>query len=271
MIDVSRLINISYANNNSVPIVCTLVGSRAYQLDDEQSDSDFIALHLENSEHCLQHPSFKKDCQVIQKTYSLGLIETPKEQAKISIDSFEFWKFITLITKGSFSVYELLYMPPAYARVDFIPLLDLCRCALTSKIAEAAIGLANKNCCDKNKTTNKKAIMAYFRLLQALIFLRENTFEWKADLVFDYHKQRAAQDLLLKYKTNRSTRRLMVDNPDVFIEINEIIKLVQVAQTQSTLPAAPPQDTLLAILDALLNVRITQVKGESYSGIVLDT
>lgn len=177
-----------------IPVTCVLSGSRAYNLHAPGSDRDYLGLHFMDTWECLQHPDFRQNLQVIRKRFhynqSHELEEVPEgvKGSDVSLDSFEMWKFITLLLKGSFVTYEIMYLPTVLHKGEGANgLINLCRQGMTSKIGRVARGNVLHNWA-KRKSDRKTTIMAYYRLLQAIYFLREEEFEWDADRLWDYTK-----------------------------------------------------------------------------------
>ena len=85
------------------------------------------------------------------------------------------WKFISLYLKGSIVVYDVLYLSPTYNNPDMINILNQLREGINNKL-----GFSSKtyfmNNWKKDRTDQKKIVMSYYRLLQAIIFLRKEEY-----------------------------------------------------------------------------------------------
>jgi predicted nucleotidyltransferase len=175
-------------HHDTLPILCVLSGSRAYGLDIEESDRDYVAVHMMNTWECLEHPDFRQNLQVIRKRFDNDLeeLEPGKPGGSTSLDSFELWKFTSLLLKGAFVVHELLYLPSVvHQSIGADTLFDICREGMSAKISRVAKGNVMHDW-GKNRRNRKKTVMAYYRLLQAIFMLREEEFEANATALFEY-------------------------------------------------------------------------------------
>ena len=259
------VINTAYPSN-VYPVSCVLSGSRAYGLNLEDSDYDFIGIHLMDTWNCLQHPDFREKNQVVRRQFNKELEEehvgTPK--SFLSLDSFELWKLIDLVRKGSPVAYEVLYLPEIHHDNSSGNILSLMRGLLTSQIGRAAKGNAYHHW-RKQKTNRKKSIMAYYRLLQAIHFLRESgQFEWSAEALWGYGGELVShgKDLLKTYmdpdkRCNPigycSEEKELVEK--ISGEIDRLTEEVDRAMIVTKLPDRYPKDLMLEILDTIQKSR----------------
>jgi predicted nucleotidyltransferase len=244
-----------------IPLSCVLSGSRAYGLETPESDHDYIGIHLMNSWECLEHPFFRQDYQVINRRYTTDykqISTISEEKTAISLDSFEMWKFVDLIRKGSFQAYEILYLPEIHHAEGINNIILLCRACLTNKISKAVVGMV-MNTWGKDKSNRKKTVMAYYRLAQTIYLLKEGEFEWKADTLFDYIKTTTnlAGTLLLTYKdsTIRDTPIPEDALPTISHEIVHLMNEIDKAMIETSLPSEVPSDTLQNLLGVLKETR----------------
>lgn len=257
------LLNDGYPND-VMPISCILAGSRAYGLASEGSDRDYVGIHLMDTIHCLEHPDYRPDFQVIRKKFTKDLEEVPVgvKGGDISLDSFEMWKFLTLLTKGSFVVYEILYMPEVHHDPASGHIVELCRAALNNKIGRSAKGNAFHDW-RRDKSDKKKTVMAYYRLVQAIHFLREMEFEWRSDVLWEYVKSIIpVGGEVLKSYLNVETRKLPLEEGQVEKVASEIERLVDEvgrAMVITKLPDQSPETVVQEILQALVRTRAVMI------------
>jgi len=243
-----------------MPVSCILAGSQAYGLALKDSDRDYVGIHLMDTWSCLEHPDYRPDFQVIRRKFTKDFQEVSPgvKGGDISLDSFEMWKFINLITKGSFVTYEILYMPEIHHDICSNTLIELCRAALNNKIGKAAKCNAFHDW-RRDKSNRKKTVMAYYRLIQAIYFLREMEFEWKADSLWDYVKSIIpVGGEVLKQYMDVETRLLALDEGQLDKVASEIEKLVDEvgrAMVITKLPDQSPEAVVKEILQVLINTR----------------
>ena len=257
-----------------LPISCILTGSRAYELATEDSDRDYLGIHLMSTWECLEHPTYRKNCQVIRKRYSKDLIELTSsgdEISAVSIDSFEMWKFIDLINGGSYQAYEILWMPEIHHSENVDTLLTLCRYALTNKIGHTARGIAS-HYIESWPSNRKKMILAYYRLLQTIHYLlEEEGWEWKAPALWEYASNHSmiadisgGKELLISYM-NPETRKIEISQglqELVHKEIQDLMELTKVAMVATKLPSQVPEKVLRDILSVLKKTRSSMIQKE---------
>ena len=246
-----------------MPLSCVLSGSRIYGLATEDSDYDYLGIHLCNSWECLEHPNYRQDFQVIRKKYSAELKPTVgEEKSHISLDSFEMWKFIDLIVKGAFTAYELLYLPEIHHAEGIDQLISLCRGCLTTKIAHSVKGMI-LGTWGKHPNNRKKAIMAYYRLAQVIYLLREGEFEWNVDALFDYLKNAniILDEFLAKYKNQETRNKDMLEKEatESIGQISFLLNEVGRALITTSLPKEVPVDILQNLLGILKKTRAQMI------------
>lgn len=248
------------------PISCVLTGSRAYGCHVESSDRDYVGVHLMDTWECLEHPNFRKTPLVIRKQFTKDLEEMKPgtKGGDISLDSFEMWKFIDLLLKGSFVTYEILYMPVIHHDPGSDGLIELCRNGLTNRIGKAAKGNALHDW-RKDRKNRKKCVMAYLRLLQAIFYLKEEEFEWKAEALWSYAKPsglvEAGSEVLSTYMDPQLRKSELTEKELEFVpaEIGGLIDEVDLAMVTTKLPDQCPRRILDEILQRVKRTRSVMI------------
>lgn len=254
------LVDEGYEPFDVVPLCCVLSGSRAYGLASYDSDRDYLGIHMMSTWDCLEHPDFRARVQVIRQRFRSDLTEVPagEKGSDISLDSFETWKFITLYLKGSAVSYELLYLPALHSDPAADSLFTLMRQGVTNRIGKMARGVAMHDWA-KNKNNRKKAVMAYYRLMQAVVFLRENEFEWEIGNLLEYMEGsnivNTGKVIIGKYAEPEMRKSPIIEVEAVGREIHQLIDEVDKAGVTTTLPDQVPKEILEAILQKVKKTR----------------
>lgn len=255
------VINSAYPDD-VYPISCILTGSRAYGLDVGGSDWDFAGLHVMTTLNCLRHPNLRDKVQVIHKQYNAKLDSMfPGEPGGyVSLDSFEAWKFMSMLQKGSPVVYEILYMPEIHHDTSAGGIMVLMREALTNRIGKAAKGIVYHSW-RKRKRSRKRTIHAYYRLLQAIHFLREEEFEWDAEALWQYASPHGlvtmGKKIFESYK-DVEVRPTPVEEglvEKISDEIGRLTEEVDRAMVVTTLPDESPPEVIKKIDSVLVQCR----------------
>ena len=252
------IINTGYPSN-TYPVECVLVGSRGYGLNLANSDRDYVGIHFMDTWECLEHPKFRNSPLVLRRQFdeSLEEIEPGTKGGSISLDSFEIWKFIELMIKGAPVVYELLHMPYIHQDPSSGELLDTCRSGLSNKIGRAVKGMAYHNW-RKRKKDRKKTVITYYRLMQSILYLREEEFEWRAESLVEYTYPSElipfGQQLFSTYK-DPLVRTTQLDDKEVNSAEVEIDRLIEEVDRAMMVTKFPDQ-----YLDKVLNKVLTIVK-----------
>jgi hypothetical protein len=246
------IINEVYQDLDVIPLSCILTGSRAYGLSTDSSDRDHLAVHIMDTWYCLEHPDYRQGLQLISREY------VDEDGSEVSIQSFEMWKFISLFMKGGFNVYEILYMPEIHHDPGIDGIIAYMREGLTTKIGHSAIG----NCVSTWKRApdnRKKIIMSYYRLLQAILFLREEEFEWEADALWEYGGNSIPSgQALLKTYMNKETRKDKLSQGEIYflkIELEMLVGETNKAMMASMLPDKCPKEIRNKILEQTRKMR----------------
>lgn len=254
------LINNGYDPFDVVPMCCVLSGSRAYGLSIDESDRDYLGIHLMDTWDCLEHPDFRLRVQVIRQRFDDDFKQIPpgEKGGTISLDSFEMWKFISLFLKGSAASYELLYMPPVHCDPEAEELFHLMRSGITSRIGKAAKGVAIHSW-TKDKNNRKKTVIAYYRLMQALLFLKEGEFEWNIGNLLEYMEGsniiNVGKVVIGQYTEKELRQSPIIEVERVGSEINCLIDEVDKAGVVTRLPDQVPKPILKAILAKVKKTR----------------
>lgn len=258
------LINYGYEPFNVTPVCCILSGSRAYGLEFEESDRDYLGVHIMDTWDCLQHPDFRPKVDVIRQKFTEDLEPIPLgvKGGAISLDSFEMWKFISLFLKGSAASYELLYMPTVHCDPQTTRLFNLMREGVTSRIGKMAKGVTIHKWA-KDKQNRKKAVIAYYRLMQAIMFLREGEFEWDIGNLLEYMEGSGLVNIG-KVVIGQYTEKELRSSPiirveDVGFEMHNLINEVDRAGVSTRLPDRVPKQILEAILHSVKHTRSTLI------------
>lgn len=245
------------------PVSCVLSGSRGYDLHTEESDRDYVGIHMMDTWECLEHPNFRSIPLVIRRSFNKNFEELHgTKEADISLDSFELWKFLDLLLKGSFIVYEILHMPAIHTDPGSEGLLELYRSGLTNRIGKAAKGSALHDW-RKHRTNRKKVVMIYYRLCQAIFFLREMDYEWRAETLLEYMQDfvEVGNNIVGVYK-DPVTRQNSLDKDELAyapLEIECLINEVDKAMIVTQLPDQCPREILDEILERVKRTRSSMI------------
>jgi len=254
------LINNGYDPFNVSPICCILSGSRAYGLATNKSDRDYLGIHIMDTWDCLEHPDFRPRVQVIRQKFNenFQLIPQGESRGTFSLDSFEIWKFISLFLKGSATSYELLYMPTVHCDPEANNLFQIMKDGITNRIGKMARGVAIHHWA-KNKHNRKKAVFAYYRLMQAIMFLREGEFEWNIGSLLDYMEGsnivNVGKVVIGQYVESAMRGTPIIEIEEVGMEIHRLIDEVDKAGIVTRLPDQVPKPVLEAILEKVKTTR----------------
>lgn len=247
----------------------TITGSQAYGLKGESSDLDLVGIHWMNSDDFLEHPEFQRDLGVIRKLYDLDANEIFDKKSEISVDSFEWNKFITLWLKGSFVVYELLHFPSLMGAPllgGMKELMTLMRENCPNKIGHAARGNTMHDWA-KRRTDRKRCVMAYFRLLQALKFLQTQEFEANIHILKmwyggTYVPLSGLAEILANYQ-NAQTRKSELSKEELILaeaEISELMTQVDRSLISTKLPDRVNKGVLKKVLQDSKLIRMFLIK-----------
>lgn len=249
------------------PVVCIPTGPRIYNLAVPASPKNYIGLHIMDANDCLEHPDWRPRVQVIKKRFTSDFEEVPPGEAggDILLDSFEMWKFITLYTKGSAIAYELLYMPMVHCDPNAEYLFSIMREGITNRIGKSARDFA-LHVWRKDRTNRKKTVIAYYRLMQAVAFLREEEFYWDIGNLLEYLDDLGGTVLIatsiIENFRNPKFRNKKIDQPLQTLiaeEIGKLIDEVDRAGIGTRLPDQVPAPILTAILSKIKQTRLRMI------------
>lgn len=256
-----HLVKKGYTPFDVKPVLCIQSGSRGYGISVSSSDTDMIAVHLMSTQQCLEHPDWRSTPQMIRKQFTdfsshreePALSELPPgmKDSSVSLDSFEMWKFITLWTKGSPVVYELLWMPPEFIVEEYQPLFSIMRQGISNRIGRTTRGFV-LNAWAKKKDNRKKAVIAYHRTLQSLHFLRTNQLIWDTNILWENAKGIISEhNTVLEKYLEKETRNDNLSQKEQDIASSELANLigeVEKAMITTKLPDQVPKSFLDEVL-----------------------
>jgi len=213
----------------------------------------------------LKHPDCRVQGDILRLSYNKTgqkVLEDSKEKS-YSVTSFEIWKFIDLYLKGSIVTYDMLYLSPTYYNSEMLELLDILRQGITNKIGKEAKTYAMNNW-QKDRTDQRKIVMSFYRLLQAIIFLREEEYVSDVETIWNY--PRFAQfsngrKVFDKFKQSnfRKTKLSEKEITGTAKELEQLIDEINKASISTSLPEATPKDMLLTIMDNIVTKRMQQI------------
>lgn len=184
------IINEAYDIDDIIPLVCILSGSRAYGNAKEESDYDYIGIHVVDTWNLLEHPNFTNTYQVIKRKYNSNGREYDSNEKDcnrgVNLISFELWKFISLYLKGDHKAFQLLYMPVIHENNNVIgKLISLCQQGIHSQNAKLITGELYRAIEELKSGKQIKTRTIMYHALQTLLFLEEQEFEWNAASLFN--------------------------------------------------------------------------------------
>jgi len=248
--------------SNIYPLSCVLSGSRAYGLNVESSDWDYLGLHLMDSRACLQPPGHEDQILVYQKAYDQDYKETLDPGSYLSLVSYEVWRFLDQIERGGFQSYELLYLPQIYSDSSTEYLISLLRELITNKIGLVAEKMA-RNSRTTHPTSRKAAVICGYRLLQAILFLTEEEFAWHIDDLCDHFRDicKVYQEIVAVY-VNPETRRdplTAQEQIDLAKEFSSLYRELERARIITRIPGRYSPRVYQEALSVLLKIRASLI------------
>jgi len=244
------------------PLSFSKTGSNVYGLS-FKTNEEFAGIHIENTKDYLQHPEFKQTKDIVRMSFDkdLKLVPEDNKNKKFSITSFEVWKFLSLYLKGSIVAYDILYLSSFYRDPDLKDISDLFQKGITSKIGKSAKTYVLNNW-QKDRTDQRKIIMSYYRLLQAIIFLREEEYIVNFNSIWEEYPQYAklpiGKQVFYNYKTSHYNKTKLTEKEitGTAKEMEFLIDEVNKASITTRLPDTCSKDILSSILDLVINKRI---------------
>ena len=105
--------------------------------------------------------------------------------------------------------------------------------------------------------------MAYYRLMQAIFFLREGEFEWEIGNLLEYIDDsgivNAGKVVIGKYAEPEIRTSPVTEVEEIGTEIHRLIDEVDRAGVMTTLPDQVPREILDAILQRVKKTRSTMI------------
>ena len=184
--------------------------------------------------------------------------------AVIAITSFEISKFISLYTRSSIVVYDILYLSPVHIDPQTKKIIDKLKEGITNRIGVSAKTYVLNNW-QKDRTNQKRIIMSYYRLLQAIVFLRDEEFVSDASSLWEefpkFHHFNYGKDLFHKFKDSGFQKIKLTEKEltGTARELEALIDEVNKASLTTRLPDASPKDTLNSILNFVIQKRLNLI------------
>jgi len=260
------LVNYGYEPFNVHPVALVPTGPCLYGLDGPNEPLHYVGIHMMDTNDCLEHPDWRPRVQVIKNRFNLtdgDITEVPAgvKGGDIQLDTFELWKFVTLYTRGSAVAYELLYMPTVHCDPGAESLFGMMREGATNRIGKTARDYAI-HVWRKDRTNRKKTVMTYYRLMQAVCFLKEEDFQWDTHLLLEYMggipRLTSAGTTVINLYNEPEHRESPVSKllqTTVSEEISGLIDEVDRAGISTKLPDQVPPKILLAIREKIKQTR----------------
>ena len=227
------------------PLIVSESGWGYWGIDSSFGKKEFLSVHLMDSWECLQHPDFRRNSQYLIKKYldDFTPIVNTSQEADLSIVSLELWTFMSSFFDQKIEAYDLIYSIPVYIDNMIQPIISEMRKGATNQIGNLGEKLFNdygKLC----SATETETLYVYFRLLQALFFLRTGKFIWDSRQLFD--DSIVAKQIL--QKDNISPETIKKDLAFIIEEIN-------LATKASSLPDKVPAEIQSNLLRIAQNTR----------------
>jgi len=174
---------------NIFPISYVRTGSNVYGLS-SKINQEFAGIHIMDTMNYLKHPDFREKEDILRVSLSKNNKLTTEDHKNkfYGITSFEIWKFISLYLNGSIVTYDILYLSPEYINPQCEQIMNTLRSGITNKIGISAKTYVMNNW-QKDRTDQRKIIMSFYRLLQAITFLREEEYIINAKTLWEEYPQ----------------------------------------------------------------------------------
>ena len=260
-----EFLNILNKNQNAIkvyPVSYVTTGSNIYGLSDKPNQ-EFAGIHLMPTENYLQHPDFREDQEILRfsldKNYKL--IKENAKNKSFGITSFEMWKFLSLYLGGSIVTYDMLYMSPIFIDPEFEEIMNLFRSGISSKIGNSAKTYVMNNW-QKDRTDQRKIVMSFYRLLQSIIFLKEEEYVTNVNALWEeypqFKKYENGKQVFLKFKNSDYIKSKLSEQEitGTARELGELIDEVNKASISTRLPDVVSKNNLTNAMKAIVNKRI---------------
>ena len=253
--------------SNLYPINYALTGSSAYGLP-TNSTKEYVGIHLMNTSDYLQHPDFKTELDTIRLCYdsNYNLVSENSKNKSFSVTSFEMWKFISLYLKGSIVAYDILYLSSVFNSPEMIDVLNKLRQGINNRIGMSAKTYALNNW-KKDRTDQRKITMSFYRILQAITFLRKE--EYVSDITdlwndSKFNKFVYGKKVFLKYQNYDFKKNRLLEKPRLSEkevtgtsrELEELIDEINKASIATRLPDFTSKDILTDIFKSIIKKRV---------------
>ena len=246
--------------NSIHPVHYVNTGSNVYGLSN-RIHKEHAGIHMLDTCEYLKHPDYRIQGDILRFSYDKGGNRVPEDDRNksYSVTSFEIWKFIDLYLKGSIVTYDMLYLSPTYYNHEMRELLIMLRQGITNKIGKEAKTYAMNNW-QKDRTDQRKIVMSFYRLLQAIVFLREEEYISDAKVLWDYPRFvdfSYGKKVFEKFK-NLNFRKTKLSEKEITgtaKELEQLIDEINKASISTRLPEATSEDILLTLMDNIVTKR----------------
>lgn len=248
---------------------CVLSGSRAYGLELEDSDHDLLGIHMMNPMKCLIQPAGRNEPEIIKKRLVaqdsiFTELTSSNKHGDYNIDSFEMWKFIEIFLKGSPVSLELIHLPPIHITPWHLESRGWFKEGRTTRFARACRGIVVHKW-GKNRNNLKKAIFAYYRLVQATLYLRSEQFRWLVRELFEDQNLPGFEAIHEIYMNPDSRDSKIPDSllPTVISEISTLLDHLDHSMAVTALPDKVPEKVLKKLLERDQDARLRGLQLQS--------
>jgi hypothetical protein len=242
------------------PVHYVGTGSNVYGLSN-RIHKEHAGIHMLDTREYLKHPNYRIQGDILRLSYSKSghRVSEDSKEKMYSVTSFEIWKFIDLYLKGSIVTYDMLYLSPTYYDSEMSQLLIMLREGITNKIGKEAKTYAMNNW-QKDRTDQRKIVMSFYRLLQAIIFLREEEYISEAKILWNYPRFSEltyGKKVFEKFKNQnfKKTRLSEKEITGTAKELEHLIDEINKASISTRLPDATSKDMLLTLMDNIVTKR----------------
>ena len=250
---------------NIFPVHYVNTGSNVYGLS-SRPNKEHAGIHILNTEQYLMHPSFREEEDILRFSYDKqgNRVSEDSRNKFYGITSFEIWKFMDLYFKGSIVTYDMLYLSPSFFSQEMLPLANKLREGISSKIGKEAKTYAMNNW-QKDRTDQRKIVMSFYRLLQAIIFLREEEYVSDAKALWEYNNfsEFTYGKRVFKKFVNSNFRKEKLSEKEITgtaKELETLIDEINKALIFTRLPESTSQETVLTLLNDIVNKRIQLIQ-----------
>ena len=241
------------------PIHYVNTGSNVYGLAN-RVHKEHAGIHMLETCEYLKHPDYRQG-DILRFSYDKeGNRVSEDDRNKChSVTSFEIWKFIDLYLQGKIVVYDMLYLSPSYYDYEMRELLIMLRQGITNKIGKEAKAYVMNNW-QKDRTDQRKIVMSFYRLLQAIVFLREEEYVSDAKTLWDYPRFQEfpyGKKVFEKFKNSnfRKTKLSEKEITGTAKELELLIDEINKASILTRLPETTSKDIMLTLISNVVTKR----------------